>query len=76
MGISGFNFNFCPECEKDNQEGCDKVVMDYMLSWRKRCEEYWASDEGKAEQARTEAWRESEEGKAELARRRKLGMPG
>lgn len=37
MGISGFTFDFCPECEKNNQAGCDKVMSDCLLKWKHNC---------------------------------------
>lgn len=36
FGGSGFNFDFCPECEKDNQVGCDAVIDEYAKNWLER----------------------------------------
>lgn len=43
MGISGWNFTFCPECENNRRKECDDIVMDCMVSWKKQNEEYWAT---------------------------------
>jgi hypothetical protein len=42
LGGSGFNFNWCPECEKNRQKDCDKIILDCAVAWRKHCEECWA----------------------------------
>ncbi len=41
MGGSGFNFSWCPYCEKNNQKDCDKIISECLLAWRKHCEESW-----------------------------------
>lgn len=41
IGGSGFNFNWCPECEKNRQADCGKVMLDCAIAWRKHCEEQW-----------------------------------
>lgn len=40
MGISGFNFTFCPNCETD-KEACDKFISNHLYNWRKQCKEHW-----------------------------------
>lgn len=43
MGGSGFNFDFCPECDKNRRAECDNMVGDCLSNWRKKCMEYWAT---------------------------------
>jgi len=45
MGGSGFNFSWCPTCEKD-QEATGKIIMDCLSAWRKHCEFHWKSTPG------------------------------
>lgn len=46
MGISGFNFTWCPDCEKNRQTDCDKIMMDCLQSWKKQCQEHWKNKKG------------------------------
>lgn len=43
---SGFTFTWCPECEKNRQPDCDKIMLDCAVAWRKHCEKHWKDNPG------------------------------
>jgi hypothetical protein len=42
MGCSGFNFTFCFKCDKDRRAECDAVMVDCLLTWKRKCEKHWS----------------------------------
>ena len=40
MGCSGFNFTWCPDCEKKGK-ATGNIISDCLSNWKKQCEEYW-----------------------------------
>ena len=40
LGICGFTFYFCKECER-NEAACDKIMADALSEYQRAKKEYW-----------------------------------